>query len=53
MAGTLPVAIVGGLHSDARAAAVAKLLTAVDGSVALRHDLSTAVQGTVRRSVHR
>ncbi|MFD8192171.1 CobW family GTP-binding protein [Streptomyces wuyuanensis] len=51
MAGTLPVAIVGGLHSDARAAAVAKLLTAVDGSVALRHDLSTAVQGTVRRSV--
>ncbi|MFI1466098.1 CobW family GTP-binding protein [Streptomyces wuyuanensis] len=51
MAKTLPVAIVGGLHSDARAAAVAKLLTAVDGSVALRHDLSTAVQGTVRRSV--
>ncbi|MEU6707170.1 CobW family GTP-binding protein [Streptomyces wuyuanensis] len=51
MAKTLPVAIVGGLHADARAAAVAKLLTAVDGSVALRHDLSTAVQGTVRRSV--
>jgi G3E family GTPase len=51
MAKTLPVAIVGGLHSDARAAAVAKLLTAVDGSVALRHDLSTAVQGTVQRSV--
>ncbi|MEU2164528.1 GTP-binding protein [Streptomyces sp. NPDC019208] len=51
MEGTLPVAIVGGLHSDARAAVVAKLLTTVSGSVALRHDLSTAVRGTVRRSV--
>ncbi|MCX4818425.1 GTP-binding protein [Streptomyces sp. NBC_01142] len=47
----LPVAIVGGLHSDARKAAVARLLETVPGSVALHHDLATAVQGTVVRTV--
>ncbi|TLQ44507.1 CobW family GTP-binding protein [Streptomyces marianii] len=51
MEGALPVAIVGGLHSDARAAVVERLLTVVGGSVALRHDLSTALRGTVLRSV--
>ncbi|WP_031077425.1 CobW family GTP-binding protein [Streptomyces sp. NRRL S-118] len=47
----LSVAIVGGLHSDARAAAVARLLATVPDSVALHHDLSTAATGTVRRTV--
>ncbi|WP_030162350.1 CobW family GTP-binding protein [Streptomyces sp. NRRL S-244] len=45
---TLPVVIVGGLHSDARKEVVDRLLHAVPGSVALHHDLSTAAQGTVR-----
>jgi G3E family GTPase len=48
---TLPVAIVGGLHADARRAAVARLLETVPGSVALHHDLATAAQGTVVRTV--
>ncbi|MGW2562609.1 CobW family GTP-binding protein [Streptomyces sp. NPDC001514] len=47
----LSVALVGGLHSEARTATVEKLLGAVPGSVALHHDLSTAVQGTVVRTV--
>jgi G3E family GTPase len=47
----LSVAIVAGLHSEARAAAVARLLATVPGSVALHHDLSTAATGTVRRTV--
>lgn len=47
----LPVALVAGLHSDARKAAVDRLLATVPGSVALHHDLSTAAQGTVVRSV--
>ncbi|WP_338698895.1 GTP-binding protein [Streptomyces sp. Q6] len=47
----LPVVIVGGLHADARRAAVDELLTSVPGSVALHHDLSTAVRGTVVRTV--
>ncbi|MFI6702678.1 CobW family GTP-binding protein [Streptomyces sp. NPDC050509] len=47
----LPVAIVGGLHSDARRAAVQRLLDTVPGSVALHHDLSTAGRGTVLRTV--
>ncbi|MFJ2650277.1 CobW family GTP-binding protein [Streptomyces sp. NPDC087420] len=47
----LPVALVGGLHSDARKQAVQRLLTAVPGSVALHHDLSTAERGTVVRTV--
>ncbi|GAA2538070.1 MULTISPECIES: CobW family GTP-binding protein [Streptomyces] len=48
---TLPVVIVGGLHADARGAAVARLLGDVPGSVALHHDLETAVTGTVVRTV--
>ncbi|MFE7776510.1 CobW family GTP-binding protein [Streptomyces sp. NPDC057445] len=47
----LSVALVGGLHSDARTATVGKLLAAVPGSVALHHDLSTASRGTVVRTV--
>ncbi|WP_151477715.1 GTP-binding protein [Streptomyces albicerus] len=47
----LSVAIVGGLHADARAAAVERLLAEVPGAVALHHDLATAVQGTVVRTV--
>ncbi|MEU9086966.1 GTP-binding protein [Streptomyces sp. NPDC048357] len=48
---TLPLVIVGGLHSDARRSVVRELLTTVPGSVALHHDLSTAAEGTVRRLV--
>ncbi|MGW1072482.1 GTP-binding protein [Streptomyces sp. NPDC002537] len=47
----LPVVLVGGLHADARRAAVDRLLKTVPGGVALHHDLSTAGAGTVRRSV--
>lgn len=47
----LPVALVGGLHSDARGEAVRMLLATVPGSVALHHDLSTAARGTVLRTV--
>ncbi|MET9955047.1 GTP-binding protein [Streptomyces sp. NPDC006339] len=48
----LSVVLVGGLHSDARRAAVDRLLAAVPGSVALHHDLSTAPRtGTVTRTV--
>ncbi|OKI07301.1 cobalamin biosynthesis protein CobW [Streptomyces sp. CB02923] len=47
----LPVVIVGGLHSDARRTAVERLLRAVHGSVALHHDLASAAEGTVRRTV--
>ncbi|WP_105970990.1 CobW family GTP-binding protein [Streptomyces geranii] len=47
----LSVAIVGGLHADARKAAVAQLLADVPGSVVLHHDLATAVAGTVVRTV--
>ncbi|MET9818043.1 GTP-binding protein [Streptomyces sp. NPDC006386] len=47
----LPVVIVGGLHADARKAAVAQLLADVPGSVALHHDLATAAAGTVVRTV--
>ncbi|MGY1499975.1 CobW family GTP-binding protein [Streptomyces sp. QTS52] len=43
----LSVAIVGGLHADARRATVARLLADVPGSVVLHHDLATAVAGTV------
>ncbi|MFD0153393.1 CobW family GTP-binding protein [Streptomyces sp. NPDC055721] len=46
------VALVGGLHSDARRAAVDRLLVDVPGSVALHHDLATApATGTVARTV--
>ncbi|MGW0613420.1 CobW family GTP-binding protein [Streptomyces sp. NPDC002788] len=47
----LPVVIVGGLHADARKAAVARLLADVPGSVVLHHDLATAAAGTVVRTV--
>ncbi|MCP9987085.1 GTP-binding protein [Streptomyces sudanensis] len=48
----LSVALVGGLHADARRAAVDRLLASVPGSVALHHDLSTAAEhGTVVRTV--
>ncbi|MFC9505988.1 CobW family GTP-binding protein [Streptomyces sp. NPDC057002] len=47
----LSVVIVGGLHADARRAAVARLLADVPGSVALHHDLATAAAGTVVRTV--
>ncbi|GGW61523.1 CobW family GTP-binding protein [Streptomyces xantholiticus] len=48
---TLPVAIVGGLHADARRATVERLLSSVPGSVALHHDLQAAGCGTVVRTV--
>lgn len=38
----LPVAIVAGLHTDARRSAVEEILRTVPGSVALHHDLSAA-----------
>ncbi|WP_328561853.1 CobW family GTP-binding protein [Streptomyces coelicoflavus] len=47
----LPVVIVGGLHADARRAAVARLLADVPGSAVLHHDLATATAGTVVRTV--
>ncbi|WP_329336429.1 CobW family GTP-binding protein [Streptomyces sp. NBC_00663] len=47
----LSVVIVGGLHADARKAAVARLLADVPGSVVLHHDLATAAAGTVVRTV--
>ncbi|MEV7797003.1 GTP-binding protein [Streptomyces sp. NPDC087512] len=47
----LPVVIVGGLHTDARRAAVERLLAEVPGSVVLHHDLATAAAGTVVRTV--
>ncbi|GHC35347.1 GTP-binding protein [Streptomyces cinnamoneus] len=47
----LPVVLVGGLHADARRAAVERLLHTVPGSIALHHDLATAAGGTVRRTV--
>ncbi|MFC8518549.1 CobW family GTP-binding protein [Streptomyces sp. NPDC057257] len=48
---SLSVAIVGGLHADARRATVARLLTEVPGSVVLHHDLATAAAGTVVRTI--
>ncbi|GAA2390888.1 GTP-binding protein [Streptomyces glaucosporus] len=47
----MPVAIVAGLHADARREAVAALLRDVPGSVALHHDLAPAAEGMVRRTV--
>ncbi|MFE7443650.1 GTP-binding protein, partial [Streptomyces chartreusis] len=47
----LSVVIVGGLHADARKAAVERLLADVPGSVVLHHDLATAVAGTVVRTI--
>ncbi|MFB7502281.1 CobW family GTP-binding protein [Streptomyces broussonetiae] len=48
---SLAVAVVGGLHADARRAAVEQLLADVPGSVVLHHDLTTAAAGTVVRTV--
>ncbi|MFH8465480.1 GTP-binding protein [Streptomyces sp. NPDC017991] len=47
----LSVAVVGGLHADARGQAVERLLADVPGAVALHHDLATAAKGTVVRTV--
>ncbi|TVL92166.1 GTP-binding protein [Streptomyces sp. SAJ15] len=47
----LPVVLVAGLHTDARQAVVDRLLGAVPGAVALHHDLASAADGTVRRTV--
>ncbi|OIJ96732.1 cobalamin biosynthesis protein CobW [Streptomyces sp. MUSC 14] len=47
----LAVAVVGGLHADARRAAVDRLLADVPGSVVLHHDLATAAAGMVVRTV--
>ncbi|MGA5600890.1 CobW family GTP-binding protein [Streptomyces griseoincarnatus] len=47
----LPVVIVAGIHSEARRKVVEHLLHLVPHSVALRHDLSTAADGTVLRQV--
>ncbi|MGW4889577.1 CobW family GTP-binding protein [Streptomyces murinus] len=47
----LPVAIVAGPHADARRAAVEEILRTVPGSVALHHDLTSAVDGAVHRTV--
>ncbi|MES4909283.1 MULTISPECIES: GTP-binding protein [unclassified Streptomyces] len=47
----LAVAVVGGLHADARRAAVEEILRTVPGSVALHHDLSAATGRAVRRTV--
>ncbi len=46
----LPVAVVAGLHSDARRRTVETLLR-VPGTVALHHDLTEAADGTVLRTV--
>ncbi|MEV1019548.1 GTP-binding protein [Streptomyces sp. NPDC050264] len=48
---TLPVVLVGGLHSDARHEVVEGLLKEVPQSVALHHDLAGAETGTVHRTV--
>ncbi|MFE3527313.1 CobW family GTP-binding protein [Streptomyces sp. NPDC059161] len=47
----LPVAIVAGLHSEARKEVVDRLLRTVPGSVALHHDLASAPDATVLRLV--
>ncbi|WP_406865509.1 GTP-binding protein [Streptomyces sp. HUAS MG47] len=47
----MPVAVVAGLHADARREVVERLLRTVPGSVALHHDLAGAADGVVRRTV--
>ncbi|GAA2877933.1 CobW family GTP-binding protein [Streptomyces mexicanus] len=47
----LPVAVVAGLHAHARRAAVEEILRTVPGSVALHHDLTSAADSTVHRTV--
>lgn len=48
---SLSVVIVGGLHADARKAAVTRLLADVPDTVVLHHDLATAAAGTVVRTI--
>lgn len=48
---SLPVVIVGGMHADARKETVEHLLRAVPGSIALHHDLSSAAEGNVLRTL--
>jgi len=48
---SLPVTIVGGLHTEARRATVAHLLSEIPDSVALHHDLATAPSGKVVRTI--
>ncbi|MFE1266826.1 CobW family GTP-binding protein [Streptomyces sp. NPDC058758] len=47
----LPVAVVAGLHAEARTEVVDRLLKAVPGSVALHHDLTAAPDGGVLRLI--
>ncbi|WP_432181813.1 hypothetical protein [Streptomyces sp. NBC_00063] len=47
----LPSVISGGLHAQARPAAADERLATAPGGVALHHDLSTAAQGTVVRTL--
>ncbi|MFD7994287.1 CobW family GTP-binding protein [Streptomyces mexicanus] len=47
----LPVAVVAGLHAHVRRAAVEEILRTVPGSVALHHDLTSAADSTVHRTV--
>ncbi|MDT0462226.1 GTP-binding protein [Streptomyces gibsoniae] len=47
----LPVAVVAGLHADARRTTVEEILRTVPGSVALHHDLTSAVDSAVHRTV--
>lgn len=47
----LPVAIVAGLHSEARREVVEHLLRSVPGSAALHHDLTAAPDRTVLRTI--
>ncbi|MFE0874022.1 CobW family GTP-binding protein [Streptomyces smyrnaeus] len=47
----LPVVLVAGMHADARRRVVDRLLADVPGSVALHHDLGSAADGTVTRTV--
>ncbi|MFF4521951.1 CobW family GTP-binding protein [Streptomyces bluensis] len=47
----LPVAIVAGLHADARRAAVDEILRTVPGAVVLHHDLRSAADGAAHRTV--
>ncbi|MGP4111764.1 GTP-binding protein [Streptomyces sp. 4N509B] len=51
--GPLPVVVVAGLHVEARAAAVTRLLRTVPGSVAVHHDVSAAPDGASVRRVLR
>ncbi len=49
--GHLPVVIVCGLHTEARRALVEELLRSRPGAVALHHDLASATDSTVLRTV--